>query len=48
MLPYDFETGFRTPDGIESYLLISKIGSKSAEKVNVVAATGVEPVTSSL
>jgi site-specific DNA recombinase len=44
-LPYDFETGFRTPDGIESYLLIRKITPKGDLNTNLVAATGIEPVT---
>lgn len=47
-LPYDFETGFRTPEGIESYLLIKKIGGKSAENTGLVAATRIELVTSGL
>ena len=47
-IPYSAGTGFGTTQDIESYLLISKIGGKSAEKVDLVAATGIEPVTSSL
>ena len=45
---YDFETGFGTTQQIESYLLIKKIADKSAKNSNLVAATGIEPVTSSL
>lgn len=47
-IPYSAGTGFGTIKSIESYLLINKIGGKSAEKVDLVAATGIEPVTSSL
>lgn len=42
---YDFETGFGTIQQIESYLLIKKIADKSAKNSNLVAATGIEPVT---
>lgn len=45
---YDFETGFGTHEILDSHLLINKIGGKSAEKVNLVALTGIEPVTSGL
>ena len=44
-IPYDFETGFGTAHQIESYLLIKKIADKSAKYSNLVAATGIEPVT---
>lgn len=47
-IPYDFETGFGTIDNIQSYLLISEIGGKSAEKIDLVAPTRIELVTSSL
>lgn len=42
---YDFETGFGTFKKLESHLLIQKIADKSAININLVAATGFEPVT---
>ena len=45
---YDFETGFGTDVKTESHLLIKKIADKSAKNSDLVAATGIEPVTSSL
>lgn len=42
---YDFETGFGTFDKLDSHLLISKIAPKGDLKSDVVAATGIEPVT---
>ena len=33
---------------IQSYLLINKIGGKSAEKVNLVGVVGIEPTTNRL
>ena len=47
-LRYDFEKGFGTIELNHSYLLIKKIADKSAKNPIVVAATGIEPVTSSL
>jgi site-specific DNA recombinase len=47
-LVYDCETGFRTAKLAESYLLIKKIASEETENPILVAATGIEPVTSSL
>ncbi len=44
-LPYDFETGFGTIENINSYLLIRKIASGEAINSNLVAPTGLEPVT---
>lgn len=44
-IPYGAGTGFGTTKDIESYLLINKIGGRSAEKVDLVALTGIEPVT---
>jgi hypothetical protein len=44
-MPYRNGTGFGTAREVESYLLINKIGGKSAEKVDLVALTGIEPVT---
>lgn len=44
-IPYDFETGYGTPESLHSYLLIKKIASKEAENSSLVAATGIEPVT---
>lgn len=44
-IPYDSGTGFGTINDVESYLLISKIGGKSAEKVKLVGAVGIEPTT---
>ena len=36
------------PSKVESYPLISKIGGKSAEKVNMVGVAGIEPATNRL
>ena len=47
-IPYSAGTGFGTTKDIESYLLINKIGGKSAEKVDLVAPTRIELVTSGL
>lgn len=47
-LVYDCETGFGTVELAKSYLLIQKIASEDAKNPNLVAATGIEPVTSSL
>ena len=47
-LEYDCLTGFGTPELAESYLLIQKIASEDAKNPSLVAATGIEPVTSSL
>lgn len=47
-LAYDFEKGFGTIHLNDSYLLINKIAPKGDPDHIVVAATGIEPVTSSL
>ena len=47
-IPYSTGTGFGTTQDIQSYLLINKIGGKSAEKVNLVGAVGIEPTTNRL
>lgn len=47
-LVYDCKTGFGTPELAESYLLIKKIAPEDAKNPSLVAATGIEPVTSSL
>lgn len=47
-LTYDCQTGFGTAKLINSYQLIKKIASEEATDPNVVAATGIEPVTSGL
>ena len=47
-IPYSAGTGLGTTKDIESYLLINKIGGKSAEKVDLVAPTRIELVTSGL
>ena len=44
-LVYDCKEGFGTPKINESYLLIQKIADESAKNPNLVAATGIEPVT---
>ena len=44
-IPYSTGTGFGTTQDIQSYLLINKIGGKSAEKVNLVGVDGIEPST---
>lgn len=44
-IPYDFETGYGTMRDIESYLLIQKITPKGDLNTDLVAATGIEPVT---
>lgn len=44
-LVYDCEDGFRTPQLNNSYLLIQKLAPESANNSNVVAPTGLEPVT---
>jgi DNA invertase Pin-like site-specific DNA recombinase len=45
---YDFETGYGTFDKLESYLLLQKMTDKSVKISDLVVATGIEPVTSSL
>lgn len=47
-LSYCFEDGFGTIELNESYQLINKIAENSAKNPNVVAVTGIEPVTSGL
>ena len=47
-LAYDFQKGFGTIHLNDSYLLINKITPKGDPDHIVVAATGIEPVTSSL
>ena len=47
-LPYDFETGFGTSEQIESYLLLKKIASEDAKNSDLVAASGLEPLTPGL
>ena len=42
---YDFETGFGTITKLESHLLIQKIAQKGDSNTDLVAATGIEPVT---
>jgi site-specific DNA recombinase len=44
-VPYDFETGFGTYEKLESHLLIQRITPKGDQKSDLVAATGIEPVT---
>ena len=44
-LVYDCEEGFRTPVVCKSYLLINKIAQKGDFDSNLVAPTGLEPVT---
>ena len=44
-LVYDCETGFGTVELAKSYLLIQKLASEDAKNPNLVAATGIEPVT---
>lgn len=45
---YDCVDGFRTTEISASYLLIQKIAPEDAKNSTLVAATGIEPVTSSL
>lgn len=45
---YDCVDGFRTTATSASYLLIQKIAPEDAKTSTLVAATGIEPVTSSL
>tara|TARA_B100000378_G_C18054374_1_gene414009 strand:- start:1 stop:249 length:249 start_codon:yes stop_codon:yes gene_type:complete len=45
---YDCVDGFRTIEISASYLLIQKIAPEDAKNPTLVAATGIEPVTSSL
>lgn len=45
---YDCVDGFRTTEISASYLLIQKIAPEDAKNPTLVAATGIEPVTSSL
>jgi len=45
---YDFETGYGTFEKLDSYLLLQKMTDKSVKVSDLVAATGIEPVTSSL
>ncbi len=47
-LIYNCETGFGTVELAKSYLLIQKLASEDAKNSILVAATGIEPVTSSL
>ncbi len=47
-LVYDCVDGFRTPVLSQSYLLMKNIALASDKNPNVVAATGIEPVTSGL
>lgn len=47
-LTYDPTEGFGTVKLAESYLLIKKIASEEAKNPNLVAASGVEPLTSGL
>jgi hypothetical protein len=47
-IPYDFETGFGTSEMIDSYLLIAKISDKSVKNSDLVAASGLEPLTPGL
>lgn len=47
-LTYDCEKGFRTPILSESYLLIKEIALAGDENPNVVAASGLEPLTPGL
>lgn len=42
---YDFQTGFGTFNKLESYLLIQKMTDKSVKISDLVAPTGLEPVT---
>ena len=42
---YDFETGYGTFEKLDSYLLIQKMTDKSVRISDLVAATGIEPVT---
>lgn len=44
-IPYDFETGYGTARDVHSHLLISKITPEGDSKIDLVAATGIEPVT---
>lgn len=45
---YDLETGYGTFEKLDSYLLLQKMTDKSVKVSDLVAATGIEPVTSSL
>lgn len=47
-LVYDCADGFRASVFSESYLLIKKIAPEGAKNPNVVAASGLEPLTSGL
>ncbi len=47
-LVYDCEEGFRTPVLSNTHLLIKEIALSGDENPSLVAATGIEPVTSSL
>lgn len=47
-IPYNFETGFGTTKQIDSYLLLNKIASEDAKNIDVVAASGLEPLTPGL
>ncbi len=47
-IPYDFETGFGTTEDIDSYLLLNKITEKKAKKDDLVATSGLEPLTPGL
>lgn len=44
-LVFDHETSFGTTYKLEHYLLLKKIADKSAKNSDLVAATGIEPVT---
>ena len=47
-IPYDFETGFGTTKDIESYLLLNKLTKNIAKKTDLVATSGLEPLTPGL
>jgi site-specific DNA recombinase len=47
-VPYSFGQGFGTAKVNESYLLIQRIAQKGDSDISLVAATGIEPVTSGL
>lgn len=44
-ITFDHETGFGTITKRDTYLLLEKIANKSAKNSDLVAATGIEPVT---
>jgi site-specific DNA recombinase len=45
---YDFETGFGTAESLQTYLLLQKMAENSAKKIDLVAASGLEPLTPGL